>query len=76
MPGIVRILKVVKLFLDEKIEVYSSYALQLFPESNGIIKGKQKVIDYIKFLFLSMLDAEAAEFEVKDQGDFFNRKSR
>jgi len=58
-------------YITDNVELHSSYALKLFPESNGILKGKEMVLEYIQLIFKGFVDIVVSDPSITKVDDYF-----
>jgi len=58
-------------FFSKDIELRSSYLGQLFPESKGIIIGKEALEDYLVLVFKSLSEHKSEEFTIKKVEQYY-----
>lgn len=61
-------------FLAEDFELRSSFVLHIYPDSKGILKGKEVVKKYLELLFKQLPDLEVSEFILENMGDYYVAK--
>lgn len=57
--------------ITDDIELHSSYALKIFPESNGILVGKEMVLEYIKLMFNGFINIDVANPKISKVDDYY-----
>ena len=63
-------------FFTNEIELRSTYAFYLFPESKGVLTGKLIIKIYLQFLFDGMDNIDVAKLNIVDVGDYFIVRGR
>lgn len=58
-------------FLAADVELRSTYALNLFPESGGTIRGKSLLLNYMQLLFDGMTHIDVTDVEILSREDYF-----